>query len=176
MGHAKANCHGWQESEARGKQPRRLCRRIPAQHLYYWVLPAYACMGLAMVFLKCGFSCNQNPVIEEVERDLQLPCKNTNAEAHVLSSWVCFLCGSGGIWRICGRIMPCSQDQREWMVPRSGAGMDGFPQAGMMCESLGKAVVGFYHRIVQNLFYSPTHWQLGFKGTFFCCQIWAKNL
>lgn len=26
-------------------------------------------------------------------------------------------------------------------MPRSSAGMDGFPQAGMMCERLGKAVV-----------------------------------
>jgi len=48
--------------------------------------------------------------------------------------------------------MPSSQDQRERMEPRSSTGMDGFPQAGMMCESLGKAVVHFYYRIVQNLF------------------------
>lgn len=64
-----------------------------------------------------------------------------NAEAWDLSNWVGFLCGSGGTWRVCGRIMPCSQDQWGQMVPRSSAGMDGFPRAGMMCERLGKAVI-----------------------------------
>lgn len=67
-----------------------------------------------------------------------------NAEAWDLSNWVGFLCGSGGTWRVCGRIFPCSQDQWGQMVPRSSAGMDGFPQAGMMCEGLGKAVVGCF--------------------------------
>lgn len=67
-----------------------------------------------------------------------------DAEAWDLSNWLGFLCGCGGTWRVCGRIMPCSQDQWGQMVPRSSAGMDGFPQAGMICERLGKAVVGFF--------------------------------
>lgn len=43
------------------------------------VLPVCACVGLVIIFFKRGFSCNQNPAIEEVERDLnlQLPRKNT---------------------------------------------------------------------------------------------------
>lgn len=50
-------------------------------------------------------------------------------------------------------------------MPRSGAGMDGFPQAGMMYESMGKAVVGFYHGILQNLF--PTALTAEFQRHFF---------
>lgn len=69
----------------------------------------------------------------------------------LLSLW------QGGHWRVWGRITPCSQDQWERVVPGSGAGMDGFPQAGMMYESMGKAVVGFCHGIVQNLFSFPMH-------------------
>lgn len=156
MGHAKANCRAWQESEAQGKQLRR------GDHA-----DSYPCSALGLpspssvcLHRACRFSCNQNPVIEEVERDLKLqrPCKNSLMLKHgICQTEFAFSVALGAFGRVCGRITPCSQDQREWMLPRSSAGMDGFPQAEMMCESLGKGVVGFYHRIVQNLFSSPVH-------------------
>lgn len=40
--------------------------------------------------------------------------------------------------------MPCSQDHWRQMVPWNSAGMDGFPQARMIWERLGKAVVGVF--------------------------------
>lgn len=125
MGHAKANCRAWQESEAQGKQLRR------GDHA-----DSYPCSALGLpspssvcLHRACRFSCNQNPVIEEVERDLKLqrPCKNSLMLKHgICQTEFAFSVALGAFGEFVGGLRPAHKINGSGCCPGAVLGWMGF--------------------------------------------------
>lgn len=116
---------------------------IPVQHLDYRVLPVCACIGLVVLFFKSGFSCNQNPVIEEVERDLKLqrPCKNSLMLKHgICQTKFAFSVALGAFGEFVGGLRPAHKINGSGCCPGAVLGWMDFLRQRWCAKAWGRVL------------------------------------